>query len=184
MPRRVRFVLVFALLAAACSAQHEEDDAPNVRVSRSEIDAHTFCATLCGRETACSGTSEGPHRCASTCTRTNEAALSRIRADVLVPVRVCVAAAECRLVNARLAVDGCFRDVALALEDSPASRHLCTMFDDAYALCETSLDHEKCVADAKKYDDAALAEAQGCAQKPCAEISACIRAALPPPFAP
>lgn len=140
-------------------------------------DASSFCSAMCGREQACDLSIDN-QTCVNECTNANAAVFPRLRTDVVGLVVACFDNKDCKTVLGGEFVGACTADAIASVAPSAAASSFCDALATSKSKCSGSQSSTKaqCLNSAKLYGDAAIAQAQNCVKRGCAEIDACVAA--------
>lgn len=144
------------------------------------------CARLCARETTCDPKSD-QDTCNAKCKNKNATFLEKLRTDYANALASCIDQAACKEIDDGTAISTCVDESSARVSVTTAATELCDAYAASATKCGQKLDKADCYNGAKIYSDATLAEAQKCFGKKCADVDACVSAALgntsssPPP---
>jgi hypothetical protein len=161
-------ISVASIALAACG---DDDD-------RGAGTYETSCATTCGKIHGCD-TSFDADNCTADCENDYAAIGPKVSGPYLEGIDACVAALDCSQIVASTLISQCQGESAANLSPSAEANRLCNAVQASVKEC-TNVDTAttSCLNGVKIFSDAALADAQGCVTKPCADRPACLTAAL------
>lgn len=172
--------LFAALALAACTTTERRVIQTTGEPSATVPEAHDvagFCGAMCDRVQECDRALDH-QTCKNQCTNANAAAFPKLRDDVVDLVLGCFTEKDCKAVLG--GIGACTADAAAQVAPSEAAVGLCDALAKAREKCGASSGKAECLTLAKLYDDDAIAEAQNCTGRRCAEMDACVAAALAP----
>lgn len=143
--------------------------------------APDFCKTYCAKVHGCDESVDAD-TCENECENVNAATLPKYRTDVIASITSCVDAKDCRTVLAQKAVAACVDEAAASVAPSEATTKTCAALASSSTKCKATFDRAACLEQGKLFDDEALADAEGCAQKACTDVDACLEAAVGSPL--
>jgi hypothetical protein len=161
--------LLWLLLGAACSSPTDEYQP----ITSTPDD---YCQRRCEKAHTCTETIN-PAECRSSC-RSTLATEPKPRADFLGYVAGCVENSACGSAS----VGKCTSEARAQLSLSKYGQTFCGAFVATGNQCDdtgAAYPESACFEAGKTYDDGALASANECLSKPCAELSACLARTMP-----
>jgi hypothetical protein len=150
---------------------------PAVATSGNYPTADAFCAKYCGRVQACDNAAD-TQTCTNSCVNTSAAVFPKLRPDVVDAIAACFDAKDCKAVLGGSVVGACANEAVASVAPSAVASQYCDELDAAGKKCGKPRDKASCLNTAKLYNDGALAGARACASKSCADVDACVSAAL------
>lgn len=137
-----------------------------------------LCTSFCQREDACGGTFDR-ETCNAQCKSDLGPGAPKFRDDFVSSVHACVGSVDCPTVLMGYGVDKCLAQSLVALTPSQVATSFCDVWANAATNCGEQLDKNLCLGIVKRFSDGALGDAAHCFAGTCADVKACLDAALP-----
>lgn len=172
--RSLAFVCIVACSATPPPPPPEKDEEPPRETL--PVDSTDLCAIHCDRAEKC-----GIHRdaCERDCPARGRS-IAKMRGDFIGNMMLCLEGAACTGLQEGTAWDGCHSALVKTLPVSDSLRRFCFESSRRAARCERADDADQidCLTRFRFHNDTALEEARKCFTKPCADVPACMAAAL------
>lgn len=180
--RLLSFIPVGLLLAACAGSQNnglvgDGGASPSTSTSGTYPSTDAFCGKYCARVHDCDNASD-EQTCTNSCVNSTAAVFPKLRPDVVDSIAACFDDKDCKTVLGGSVIGTCANEAVASIAPSAVATAYCEELDAAGKKCGKSRDKASCLNTAKLYNDNALTGARACTSKACADIDACVTAAL------